>query len=117
MTAKQVGIDINLYKARRILEDLSIPIDSAILQLATEGGAQLRKKRFSGDYSDMNVETDSTGFIDLSRNRLAWLQKVLSKVLNPMDSRRSHICTRTNKNGPKLTSIFQFRRGSTLRKR
>ena len=61
MTAKQVGIDINLYKSRKILEDLSIPIDSAILQLATEGGAQLRKKRFSGDYADLNVGTDSTG--------------------------------------------------------
>ena len=60
-TAKQVGIDIHLHKARKILEDLSIPLDSAILQLAPEGGAQLRKKRFSGDYADLNVVTDSTG--------------------------------------------------------
>ncbi len=59
MTAKQVGIDIHLYKARKILEDLSIPIDCIILQLATEGGVQLRKKRFSGDYADLNVVTDS----------------------------------------------------------
>jgi hypothetical protein len=62
LTAWQVGIDIHAPKARKILEDVSIPIESAILQLVPEGGAQLRKKRFSGDYADLNVETDSTGF-------------------------------------------------------
>jgi hypothetical protein len=61
MTARNVGIDIHLYKARKILEDVNIPIETAILLLAPEGGAQLRKKRFTGDYADMNVVKDSTG--------------------------------------------------------
>jgi hypothetical protein len=61
LTAQQVGIDINTTKARKILENISIPIESAILQLVPEGGAQLRKKRFSGHYAELNVEADSTG--------------------------------------------------------
>ena len=59
--AKDVGIDISTNKARKILENVSIPIASAILQLVPEGGPELRKLRFAGDYGNMSVATDSSG--------------------------------------------------------
>ncbi len=52
---------LNSTKARKILEDISIPIDAAILLLAPEGGVLLRKRRFEGNYGDLHVEKDSTG--------------------------------------------------------
>ena len=60
-TASDVGIDIYSTKARKILEDISIPLDAAILLLAPEGGVALRKRRFAGNYGNLHVEKDSTG--------------------------------------------------------
>ncbi len=44
MTARNVGIDIHLYKARKILEDVNIPIETAILLLAQKGGLSFERK-------------------------------------------------------------------------
>ncbi len=59
--AAQVGIDVDTNQARRILSNLSISIEKAILRLSPELKVLLRPKRFTGNYSTEDVEIDDHG--------------------------------------------------------
>ncbi len=65
--AAQVGIDVNTNMARRMLCNLSIPIEDAILRLSPELTVLLRQKRFTGNYSTEGVELGDHGYREFTR--------------------------------------------------
>ncbi len=59
--AAQVGIDVHTQKARKLLCNLSITLEDAILRLSPELKVLVRKKRFTGSYGTGDVEVAAHG--------------------------------------------------------